>query len=58
VTKVPGRREYVYRQRLAERKEEAGLRQAVRDLRTVAEQIAILMTRPGISLKENARLNK
>ena len=58
MTKVPGRRSHVYRQRVAERKEEAVLRQAVRDLRTVAEQIAILMTRPGVSLKENARLNK
>ena len=40
------------------RREEAPLRQAVRDLRTVAEQIAILMVRPGLSLKENARLTK
>ena len=58
MTKVPGRRSHVYRQRVEERKEEATLRQAVRDLRTVAEQIAILMTRPGLSLKEHARLTK
>ena len=40
------------------RREEAILRTAVRDLRTVAEQIALLMVRPGVSLKEHARLTK
>jgi hypothetical protein len=44
--------------RARKRNEEAVLRTAIRDLRTVAEQIAILMTRPGLSLKETARLNK
>jgi hypothetical protein len=58
MTKVPGRREWVYRQQVEARKEGATLRQAVRDLRTAAEQIAILMTRPGLSLKEHARLTK
>jgi hypothetical protein len=58
MTKVPGRREWVYRQQVEARKEGAVLRTAIRDLRTVAEQIAILMTRPGLSLKEMARLNK
>lgn len=41
-----------------ERQQEAKQRQAVRDSRTAQEQLAILATRPGKSLKETARLQK
>ena len=58
MAKVAGRRAYVYMQRTEVRKEEALLRQETRDLRSAAEQIALLMARPGLSLKENARLGK
>ena len=58
MVKIAGTRQQVRRERAITRKEEAVLRQAARDLRTASEQIALLMTRPGLSLKEKARLEK